>query len=177
MGYQESGIPGEDARGAGCARGVWSAYEYNARSCDYNHVGYNEPDTVLIAQLMGSRRAKTGRRQFRHAFGNVRDSESPNGGRRRWPADWCGRRRCAPAICAIPNGPQSTFAAESFIDELAAAAKTDPLEFRMKMLTAGTADDSGFRRARSIAVLKAAAEAYGWDPRPSPATAPPRETF
>ncbi len=33
-----------------------------------------------------------------------------------------------------PNGPQSTFAAESFIDELAAAAKADPLEFRMKLL-------------------------------------------
>ena len=35
-----------------------------------------------------------------------------------------------------PNGPQSTFASESFIDELAAAAKADPLEFRMKLLTA-----------------------------------------
>ena len=35
-----------------------------------------------------------------------------------------------------PNGPQATFAAESFIDELAAAAKADPLEFRMKLLTA-----------------------------------------
>jgi len=39
-----------------------------------------------------------------------------------------------------PNGSQSTFPAESFIDELAAAAKTDPLEFRMKMLTAATTD-------------------------------------
>src|SRR5438270_2216197 len=67
-----------------------------------------------------------------------------------------------------PNGPQSTFAAESFIDELAAAAKSDPLAFRLKMLTAAATDDSGFRRARSIAVLKAVAEAYGWDPRPSP---------
>ncbi len=67
-----------------------------------------------------------------------------------------------------PNGPQPTFAAESFIDEVAAAAKTDPLEFRMKMLKAGTDDDSGFRRARSLAVLKAAADAYGWDSRPSP---------
>src|SRR5271156_5350957 len=67
-----------------------------------------------------------------------------------------------------PNGSQSTFPAESFIDELAAAAKTDPLEFRMNMLTAGTGDDAGFRGARSIAVLKAAAEAYGWDRRPSP---------
>ena len=35
-----------------------------------------------------------------------------------------------------PNGPQSTFASESFIDELAAAAKADPMEFRMKLLTA-----------------------------------------
>jgi CO/xanthine dehydrogenase Mo-binding subunit len=67
-----------------------------------------------------------------------------------------------------PNGPQSTFAAESFIDEVAAATRTDPLAFRIKMLTATATDDSGFRRARSIAVLKAVAEAFGWDPRPSP---------
>jgi CO/xanthine dehydrogenase Mo-binding subunit len=67
-----------------------------------------------------------------------------------------------------PNGPQSTFAAESFIDEAAAAAKTDPLDFRMKLIQGATDDDGGFRRARSLAVLKAAAEAYGWDARPSP---------
>src|SRR5258705_6072519 len=67
-----------------------------------------------------------------------------------------------------PNGPQSTFASESFIDELAAAAKTDPVQFRLKLLTASTADDSGFKRARSIAVVKAAADTYGWDTRPSP---------
>jgi CO/xanthine dehydrogenase Mo-binding subunit len=69
-----------------------------------------------------------------------------------------------------PNGPQSTFASESFIDELAVAAKADPVAFRLKLLTAGTADDSGFKRARSIAVVKAAAEAYGWDTRLSPRT-------
>jgi CO/xanthine dehydrogenase Mo-binding subunit len=67
-----------------------------------------------------------------------------------------------------PNGPQSTFASESFIDELAAAAKADPLAFRLKLLTAGTGDDSGFKRARSIAAVKAVAQAYGWDSRPSP---------
>ena len=67
-----------------------------------------------------------------------------------------------------PNGPQITFAAESFIDELAAAAKADPVEFRLRLLNAGKTDDSGFKRARSIACVKAAAEAYGWDPRPSP---------
>jgi CO/xanthine dehydrogenase Mo-binding subunit len=69
-----------------------------------------------------------------------------------------------------PNGPQVTFASESFIDELAAAAKADPVEFRLKLLTAGTADDAQFKRARSIACVKAAAAAYGWDARLSPKT-------
>ena len=35
-------------RGALDAQGRLVGYEYNARSCDYNHLGYNEPDTVLI---------------------------------------------------------------------------------------------------------------------------------
>jgi nicotinate dehydrogenase subunit B len=67
-----------------------------------------------------------------------------------------------------PDGPQVTFASESFIDELAAAAKADPVSFRLKMIEASTQDDSGFKRARSIACIKAAAEKFGWDPRPSP---------
>jgi CO/xanthine dehydrogenase Mo-binding subunit len=67
-----------------------------------------------------------------------------------------------------PNGPQTTFAGESFIDELAAAAKADPVEFRLMLLTGSTDDDDGFRRARSIAAVKAAAANYGWDTRPSP---------
>ncbi len=66
------------------------------------------------------------------------------------------------------RGPQVTFASESFIDELAVAAGADPIAFRMKLLTASSTDDSGFKRARSIAVLKAVAEAYGWDTRVSP---------
>jgi CO/xanthine dehydrogenase Mo-binding subunit len=67
-----------------------------------------------------------------------------------------------------PNGPQVAFASESFMDELAAAANADPVAFRMKLLTASTTDDGGFKRARSIAVVKAAVEAFGWDTRPSP---------
>ena len=35
-----------------------------------------------------------------------------------------------------PNGPQATFASESFMDELAAAANADPFDFRMKLLAA-----------------------------------------
>ncbi|HEY1950429.1 MAG TPA: molybdopterin cofactor-binding domain-containing protein [Bryobacteraceae bacterium] len=154
-------------RGALDSDGSLVAYDYHALSCDHNHVGYNEPDTVLIAQLMGSRRAK------------------PAAGSAATPSDMYAipNRKMLGEVVGLPsvwetplrtgnlrdpNGPQPTFAAESFIDEAAAAAKTDPLDFRMKMLKAGANDDAGFRRARSIAVLKAAADAYGWDSRPSP---------
>jgi len=54
---------------------------------------------------------------------------------------------------------ETTYAMEAFIDELAAEAKQDPLSFRLKYL--------GDQRA--VEVLRAAAEAYGWEPRPSPA--------
>jgi nicotinate dehydrogenase subunit B len=143
------------------------AFDYNAQAADYNHLGYNEPDTVLIAQLMGSRRAR------------------PAAGSAATPSEMYAipNRRMTTDVVSLPlvwetplrtgnlrdpNGPQSTFASESFIDELAAAAQADPVAFRMKLLTASTADDSGFKRARSIAVVKAAADAYGWDTRPSP---------
>ena len=154
-------------RGGLDAAGNLVALDYDARAADYNHVGYNEPDTVLIAQLMGIRRAK------------------PAEGSSATPSEMYAipHRRMTSHVVSLPlvwetplrtgnlrdpNGPQSTFASESFIDELAAAAKADPLEFRMKLLTANTTDDSGFKRARSIAALKAAADAYGWDHRSSP---------
>ena len=50
---------------------------------------------------------------------------------------------------------------------VAHAANADPIEFRMKLLQASTEDDTAFRRARSIAAVKAVAKEYGWDPRPS----------
>jgi len=52
---------------------------------------------------------------------------------------------------------ETTFAMESFIDELAAAAHRDPLEFRLAHL----------KDPRAIAVLKAAAQAYSWERRPA----------
>ncbi len=154
-------------RGGLDAAGNLLALDYNARAADYNHLGYNEPDTVLIAQLMGIRRARPA------AGGAATPSEMYAIPHRRMtsqvvslPLIWETPLRTG--NLRDPNGPQSTFASESFIDELAAAAKADPLEFRMKLLTASTTDDSGFKRARSIAAMKAAAEAYGWDKRPSP---------
>ena len=45
-------------RGGLDAQGNLVALDYDARAADFYHLGYNEPDTVLIAQLMGTRRAK-----------------------------------------------------------------------------------------------------------------------
>jgi CO/xanthine dehydrogenase Mo-binding subunit len=154
-------------RGGLDAQGNLVALDFDSQAADYNHVGYNEPDTVLIAQLMGIRR------------------NPPNSGGGATPSDMYAipNRRMASQVVSLPlvwetpvrtgnlrdpNGPQVTFAAESFIDELAAAAKADPVEFRMRLLTSSTADDNQFKRARSIACVKAAAAAYDWDTRPSP---------
>ena len=57
-----------------------------------------------------------------------------------------------------PEGPATSFAVESFMDEIAAAAGVDPIEFRLKHLV-----DS-----RAKAVLTAAAQKAGWDTRTSP---------
>src|SRR5436190_5852254 len=154
-------------RGGLDAQGNLVAVDYDARAADYNHVGYNEPDTVLIAQLMGIRRdtpapGSAALMSDMYAIPNRRMS----GHVVSLPLVWETPLRTG--NLRDPNGPQSTFAAESFIDELAAAAKADPVRFRLKLLTAGTADDEGFRRQRSIAVVNAVAEAYGWDARPSP---------
>src|SRR5438105_6323286 len=57
-----------------------------------------------------------------------------------------------------PGQYQITFAQEAFIDEIAARAGKDPLEFRLQHLS----------DARAIAVLKAAANAAKWESRSSP---------
>ncbi len=52
-------------RGALDASGNLAAFDYNAQSADYNHLGYNIPSTVLIAQLMGSRPTRRSRKRGR----------------------------------------------------------------------------------------------------------------
>ncbi len=57
-----------------------------------------------------------------------------------------------------PARLQNTFANDSFIDEVAAAVRADPVEYRLRHLSDPRMKD----------VLTGAAEAYGWDARPSP---------
>jgi nicotinate dehydrogenase subunit B len=67
-----------------------------------------------------------------------------------------GRVALLTAWLRSPAQFETTFAMESFMDELAAVARQDPLAFRLAHLT----------DPRAIAVLKAAAETYGWQSRP-----------
>jgi len=62
------------------------------------------------------------------------------------------------AFLRAPGQPATEFGAESFMDEVAAALRVDPVEFRLRYL----------RDPRAIAVVQAAAQHAGWISRPSP---------
>src|SRR5207245_9078514 len=67
-----------------------------------------------------------------------------------------------PSWIRTPGRMQNTYANEAFMDELAAAAGADPVEFRLRHLT----------DARGAETLKAAAKRAGWTSRPSPKRGP-----
>jgi len=71
---------------------------------------------------------------------------------------WVGRSPLRVSSFRTLGGTGNTFANESFMDELAAAARADPLEFRLRYLSD--------QRARDV--LNAAADKAGWQRRPSP---------
>ena len=154
-------------RGGLDANGNLTALDYEARAIDYAHLGYNEPDTVLIAQLMGRRPSRVASGgaalpSVKYGIPNLRLA----GHVVSLPMVWETPLRTG--NLRDPDGPQVSFAFESFIDELAAAAGKDPAAFRLSMVEASTEDNS-FRRSRSLAVLRAVVEAYGdWEARPAP---------
>jgi len=63
-----------------------------------------------------------------------------------------------PSWIRTPGRMQNTYANEAFMDELAAAAGADPVEFRLRHLN----------DPRGVEVLQAAVKRAGWQPRPSP---------
>ena len=89
-------------RGALDAQGNLVALDYDARAADHNHLGYNEHDTVLIAQLTGMRTRRAGARPRVDAVGHVRHPESASDDELWWRCRSCGKRRCGPATCATP---------------------------------------------------------------------------
>jgi CO/xanthine dehydrogenase Mo-binding subunit len=68
-----------------------------------------------------------------------------------------------PSNFRAPGKVANCFAVESFTDMLAAAARRDPVEFRLRQLS----------DPRGIEVIRRAAAMIGWQSRPSPAAGAP----
>jgi nicotinate dehydrogenase subunit B len=73
-------------------------------------------------------------------------------------AHWLNHAPLRPAPIRSPGKPANCFAVESFVDELAAAAGADPVDFRLRGLT----------DPRAIKAIKRVAALLKWQPRPSP---------
>ena len=73
-------------------------------------------------------------------------------------AHWLPDAPLRPAPIRSPGKPANCFAVESFVDELAAAAGVDPVEFRLR----------GLKDPRAIHVVNRTAALMKWQPRRSP---------
>jgi len=80
------------------------------------------------------------------------------------PSKWAYQTGLRTAHMRDPNGPQVTFASEQFTDEVAAALKLDPIEFRLAYLDPAVAE-------RDINVIQQVRKAAHWISRPSPQSA------
>jgi CO/xanthine dehydrogenase Mo-binding subunit len=145
------------ARAAIDAAGKVIAYEFTSKAFPRVDVNSNEskPHDTLAGQLTGVAL------QSGDGFGVPEDSYGFANKRTSWETIAPLLDRGSPLRTSHmrdPVGPQIHFASESFMDEVAAALKLDPVVFRLQYVT----------DPRDIAVIKAAAEKAGWESRPSP---------
>jgi nicotinate dehydrogenase subunit B len=145
------------ARAALDASGKVIAYDYYSKGFSRVDVNSNEskPRDTLAGHLIGVE-LKSG-----DNFGTPGENYVFENKRVAWDTIAPPLDRASPLRTSHlrdPVGPQITFASESFIDELAAATNSDPIEFRLRYL----------KNDRDIAVIKAAAERAKWEPRTSP---------
>jgi CO/xanthine dehydrogenase Mo-binding subunit len=145
------------ARAAIDAQGNVTAYEFNSKGfsrVDVNTNGSKPFDTLAGQALNVPLKSGDG-------FGVPAESYEFANKRTSWETIAPLLDRSSPLRSAHlrdPVGPQIHFASESFMDEVAAALNLDPIEFRLRHI----------KDPRDQAVLKAAAEKFGWDKRPSP---------
>jgi len=139
-------------RGGLDAQGRVVAWDYEVWTPTHSTRPRSEAGNTLAGQLTG-RAIKAG------LSGGDRNAKYgyvfPNG---RVVVHWLPRAALRPSALRGLGAPQNSFANESFMDELAAAAGADPVQFRLRHLT-----DS-----RAIAVVEAAALLARWETRPSP---------
>jgi nicotinate dehydrogenase subunit B len=143
------------------AQGEVSAVQFTSRAFSGGETLFR-PDSMgnyLGAQLTGIPNT-TGVDEFAQWGGNAPDYAFPNlhATAHVIPALYENASPLRTTHLRDPEGPATSFAVESFMDEIAAAAGMDPVEFRLKHID----------EPRAKAVLTAAAQKAGWDTRPSP---------
>jgi nicotinate dehydrogenase subunit B len=135
------------------AQGRVSAWDYGVWTPTHSTRPDGQAANLLAGQLGGAPPARNG---FIGGDRNARPTYVFLN--QRVVAHWLATSPLRPSALRGLGGPQNSFATESFIDELAAAAGADPLEFRLRHLA-----DS-----RAIAVLERVGQLAGWQSRPSP---------
>ncbi len=139
------------------AKGNFTAYHFHIKGFSRHDQNSreNHPSEVLAGHLLGH--DSTPKWRMRVPLDTYK---LPNK-RYSWDALGPLRTQASPLRTAHfrdPYGAEVHFASESFIDEVAAAAKIDPVQFRLRYIS----------EERDRAVVKKAAELAKWETRPSP---------
>jgi nicotinate dehydrogenase subunit B len=143
------------------AAGNLTAWHFRAKGFSGWDVKWfaDTPEQTLAGQLLGHKKWNM------HNFDTPIESYRFPAAVAYWQTIAPLQQEASPLRCGhtrAPQEPQTRFAQESFIDEVAAATGKDPLALRLALL----------KEPREIAVLKAAAEKAGWgeaDAKPRPA--------
>jgi nicotinate dehydrogenase subunit B len=145
-----------EMEGAVGTDGLISAWKYDAWTPTHGGRPTRDPMTLVPGMLVAGRAATS---QFSGGGGGERNAQTNY----RLPNE----RVTSHPVPSFPirtsslrglGSPQNSFANESFMDELAAAAGVDPAAFRRRHLT----------DPRAIAVIDAAIRLSGWPPRSAP---------